>query len=80
MESSEAVGAGAYAVIGLATLLATGAFLENALPLGQTGHLFSAGTVPVINLAVGLEVAGGFVVLFIEFLKETRKPSQEKGP
>lgn len=73
VEIGEAVGAGAYALIGVATLLAGGAFLQNLLPLGQTGDLFSAGTVPIINYAVGLEVAGGFVLMFTEFLKETRK-------
>jgi multicomponent Na+:H+ antiporter subunit B len=80
VEAAEAIGAGGYAIIGLATMLASGAFLRNALPLGKTGDLFSAGTVPLINLAVGLEVAGGFVVLFAEFLKETRKPSEKPGP
>jgi multicomponent Na+:H+ antiporter subunit B len=73
IEFGEATGAGAYALIGLGTLLAGGAFLQNLLPLGHTGDLFSAGTVPVINFAVGLEVAGGFVLMFTEFLKETRK-------
>jgi multicomponent Na+:H+ antiporter subunit B len=73
IEFGEAAGAGAYALIGLATLLAGGTFLENLLPLGKTGELFSAGTVPVINYAIGLEVAGGFVLMFTEFLKETRK-------
>ncbi len=73
MDFSEATGAGAYALIGLGTLLASGAFLQNLLPLGQTGDLFSAGTIPVINFAVGLEVAGGFILMFDEFLKETRK-------
>lgn len=76
IEFGESAGAGAYALIGLATLLAGGAFLQNLLPLGKTGDLFSAGTVPVINFAVGLEVAGGFVLMFTEFLKETRKKSR----
>lgn len=79
IEAAEAAGAGAYVLIGLGTLLATGAFLENALPLGETGKLFSAGTVPLISAAVGLEVAGGFVLMFSEFLKETRKPSEQEA-
>lgn len=73
IEFDEAASAGAYALIGVATVVAGGAFLQNLLPLGQTGNLFSAGTIPVINFAVGLEVAGGFVLMFTEFLKETRK-------
>jgi multicomponent Na+:H+ antiporter subunit B len=80
IEIGESTGAGAYALIGLATLLAGGAFLQNLLPLGKTGDLFSAGTIPIINFAVGLEVAGGFVLMFTEFLKETRKkPQKEKA-
>ncbi|HTU20022.1 MAG TPA: MnhB domain-containing protein [Gemmataceae bacterium] len=73
IQFGESVGAGAYALIGIGTVLAGGAFLQNLLPLGQTGKLFSAGTVPVINFAVGVEVAGGFVLMFTEFLKETRR-------
>lgn len=60
--------------VGIGSLIAGGAFLQNVLPLGQTGTLLSAGTVPVINLFVGLEVAAGFVLLFAEFLEETRQP------
>jgi multicomponent Na+:H+ antiporter subunit B len=80
LELAEAAGAGGYALIGLATMLAGGTFLINALPLGQVGNLLSAGVVPVINLAVGVEVAGGFILVFTEFLKDTRKPSESKGP
>ena len=80
LDLAEAAGAGGYALIGLATMLASGVFLINCLPLGTTNTLFSAGTIPIINFAVGLEVAAAFVILFSEFLKDTRKPSQEKGP
>ena len=75
IDLAESIGAGGYALVGLGTLLTGGAFLENVLPLGKTGTLLSAGTVPVINLFVGLEVAAGFVLLFAEFLEETRQPS-----
>lgn len=80
LDVADALGAGGYAVIGFSAMLAGAAFLFNVLPLGTTGHLFSAGTIPLINLAVGLEVAGGFILVFAEFLKDTRKPSEEKGP
>ena len=46
-------------------------FLTNVLPLGQVNELFSGGTVWGINAFVGLEVAGGFVVLLFAFLQET---------
>jgi multicomponent Na+:H+ antiporter subunit B len=71
IEVAEAVGGGAFAVIGLAGLIATSSYLENFLGLGQIGALNSAGTVPLINLAVGLEVAAGFVLILFEFLAQT---------
>ncbi len=74
IDLAESIGAGGYALVGIGSLIAGGAFLQNVLPLGQTGTLLSAGTVPVINLFVGLEVAAGFVLLFAEFLEETRQP------
>jgi multicomponent Na+:H+ antiporter subunit B len=67
----EATGAGGYVLIGLFGLLAGGSFLYNALPLGTTGELVSAGTILPINVAVGLEVAAGFVLLLSEFLEQT---------
>lgn len=75
---ADAIGAGAYVLIGLGTLVASGVFLQNSLPLGQTGSLFSGGTILVINLAVGLEVSGGIVLMFAEFLKSTRKPAERE--
>jgi multicomponent Na+:H+ antiporter subunit B len=71
VEVCEAVGGGGFAVIGLAGLLAGVAYMENVLPLGQVGHLNSAGTVPLINLSVGLEVAAGFVLILVEFVEQT---------
>ena len=64
-------GGAAFAVIGMAGLIAGATYLENVLPLGEIGRLNSAGTVPLINLAVGLEVAAGFVLILIEFLEQT---------
>jgi multicomponent Na+:H+ antiporter subunit B len=71
IDQAEALGAGGYVVVGLFGLVASGAFLANALPFGVAGTLLSAGTIPVINLAVGLEVAAGFTLLLSEFLEQT---------
>jgi multicomponent Na+:H+ antiporter subunit B len=71
IDRAEALGAGGYVVTGLFGLVAAGAFLTNALPLGAPGTLLSAGTIPVINVAVGLEVAAGFTLLLSEFLEQT---------
>jgi multicomponent Na+:H+ antiporter subunit B len=71
LDPAEAAGAGGYVAVGLIGLLAAGQFLVNFLPLGVPNTLLSAGTIPVINLLVGLEVAAGFVLLLSEFLEQT---------
>lgn len=70
LDAVEAGGAGGYALIGLLGLLGGGAFLENVLPLGEAGCVFSAGTIPLINASVALAVTAGFTMLFREFLEE----------
>ncbi len=71
VEVAEATGAFAYDAIGLAGVVSGGVFLRNVLPLGKTGMVNSGGTIALISLAVGLEVAGGFVLLLRAFLEET---------
>jgi multicomponent Na+:H+ antiporter subunit B len=70
VELAEAAGAGGLALIGLAGLVFGGSFFLNFLPLGTAGSLLSAGTILAGNLAVGLAVAGGFVLLLSEFLEQ----------
>jgi multicomponent Na+:H+ antiporter subunit B len=72
-EWGEALGAAAFACLGIAGLLAAGAFLVNLIPRGNFGDLFSAGTVPVLNGAVGVEVASGTMVLLAKFLEQAIK-------
>ena len=82
-DTAESVGAAAYVAIGLLGVAAGTAFLANVLPLGRPGALLSAGTIPPINLAVGLEVAGGFLLLLSEFLEQTlvvRRPGRSREP
>src|SRR5690348_13775325 len=67
---AESGGAGGYAVIGTAALLFGAHFLTNIIPLGTTGDLFSSGTIAVISACVGLEIAGGFVLLMQTYLRE----------
>jgi multicomponent Na+:H+ antiporter subunit B len=79
LDAAEATGAAGYVAVGLLGVAAGMTFLANVLPLGQPGALLSAGTIPVINLAVGLEVAAGFVLLISEFLEQTlvvRRPGE----
>lgn len=70
LDVTKALAALAYAGIGLLGLLAGGAYLENVLPLGERGGLGSAGTIPLLNLASGIGVAAGLVLLAHEFLTE----------
>jgi multicomponent Na+:H+ antiporter subunit B len=70
VESAKGAGAAAFVLIGIGGLIAGGAFLENFLPLNDPGELVSAGTIPLLSIAVGFEVAGGFVLLLSEFLEQ----------
>ena len=77
----EALGAAAFAAIGLVALITGGAFLLNVLPTGTRGQLLSAGTVPLLNAAVGIAVACGITVLLAQFLAQeiTVAPRREKS-
>ena len=78
-EVSEAAAAAAYVLLGLFGLAATGAFLVNFLPYGTLGQLASAGTVPLLNVAVGVEVGSGMVLLLAEFLEQTLVLRERSG-
>jgi multicomponent Na+:H+ antiporter subunit B len=69
-EAGEAAGAAAFGALGIAGIVITGAFLADIVPGGTFGQLLSAGTVPVLNGAVGLEVGCGVVVLLAHFLQQ----------
>ena len=71
LDFGEGLGAGGFVAIGLAGLIAGAAFLQNVVPLGPVGTVYSAGTIPLINLAVGLEVGAGFLLMVSEFLTQT---------
>jgi len=70
LEASDATGAAAYALIGLGGLIFASIYLKNFLPLGTSGHLLSAGTMPLNSIAVGLEVTGAFLLTWTEFLDQ----------
>ncbi|MEP6952566.1 MAG: MnhB domain-containing protein [Solirubrobacteraceae bacterium] len=69
LEVTEAVGGAAFLALAIGTLVAAGAMLQNDLPLGTAGMLLSAGTIPIGNIAVGVEVAGGVALVLAEFLE-----------
>jgi multicomponent Na+:H+ antiporter subunit B len=76
---AEAAGTGAIVLVGCAGMLAGQQFLTNFLPHGQTGALFSTGTVALLSLAVGVEVAGGVVVLLAQFLEQALSVRKERA-
>jgi multicomponent Na+:H+ antiporter subunit B len=67
---AECTGAAGYAIIGISALLVGANFLTNIVPLGTTGDVFSSGTIAIISVCVGIEVAGGFVQLTQVYLQE----------
>ncbi|TJZ99746.1 MnhB domain-containing protein [Actinacidiphila oryziradicis] len=71
LDGIDAVAAGAFTTLGLAGLVTGAAYLQNVLPLGTFNTLSSGGLVPVINAAVGVEVASGVIVLLACFLDQT---------
>ncbi|MFF5493864.1 hydrogen gas-evolving membrane-bound hydrogenase subunit E [Streptomyces aquilus] len=70
-EVGDALAVSAYLVTGLAGLIGGTAFLANTLlPYGTFNTLSSGGTVPLLNAAVGMEVACAVVVLLARFLDQ----------
>jgi multicomponent Na+:H+ antiporter subunit B len=66
----EAAGEIAYLGVGIAGFATAAGFLANFLPLAPFGTLLSAGIVPVLSLAVGIEVGAGVVILLAAFLRQ----------
>jgi multicomponent Na+:H+ antiporter subunit B len=67
VEAGEAAGAAGFALVGLGGLIFAGTFFANFIALGTPGSFLSSGTIPISNLAVGIEVAGAFLLLWTEF-------------
>lgn len=70
LEASEGLGASGFALIGLGGLVIAGAYMQNFIAPGQVGFLISGGTLPLLNIAVGLEVMGALLVILGEFLDQ----------
>lgn len=69
LDPLEALGAGGFVVIGLASLAGGLAFLTNLFGPGIVGTLQSGGSIPFVNWAAGVEVAAANVSLFAQFLR-----------
>ena len=72
MDAFEALGALVYVGCGFAGVYYGLPFMTNVMPLGTAGSVWAGGLMLVINAGVTCAVLGGFSVLFIEFLEETR--------
>ncbi|MDY0811361.1 MnhB domain-containing protein [Kitasatospora purpeofusca] len=82
LDVADSLAAASFTLVGLAGLVVGGAFLENVLPLGTFDEITSGGTVPVLNAAVGVEVACGLIALVAHFLDqavELADPEPETG-
>ncbi|MEU0604014.1 MnhB domain-containing protein [Streptomyces sp. NPDC006393] len=79
-EIGDALSASAYLVLGFAGVLAGTAFLANTLlPYGTFNTLSSGGTVPLLNAAIGMEVACAVVVLLARFLDQAVEIEEGSG-
>jgi multicomponent Na+:H+ antiporter subunit B len=70
LEVVDALGAGSYALIGVAPLILGVPFLTNFLPLGFTGDVFSSGTIALISACIGFEVTAAFLLVGYTYLEE----------
>jgi multicomponent Na+:H+ antiporter subunit B len=80
VEVADAVGAAAYTLVALAGLVFGVAVMDNVLPFGTTGSLLSGGTVPVLSIAVGVEVTAGVTLILSEFVDQMLlRPGRGRG-
>jgi multicomponent Na+:H+ antiporter subunit B len=70
VEVADAVGAAAFVLVAIGGLVFGVAALANFLPLGTLGAWPSGGTIPVLSVIVGVEVAGAMALILTEFLDQ----------
>lgn len=76
IEVVESLGAAGFAAIAFGGLIAGGAFFFNFLPYGTAG-LLTGGAIPLDNIAVGLEVAGGILMVTSELFDQRLRQGGE---
>lgn len=69
LDPLESLGAGGYAIVGLAALASGSAFLTNLFGPGVAGKLLSGGSIPVLNWTSAIAVTCAMLLLFAEFLE-----------
>jgi multicomponent Na+:H+ antiporter subunit B len=70
LEFADAAGAAGFALLGVGGLVFAGVFFQNFLDLGKPGSLNAAGTIPLVSVSIGIEVAGAFLLIWTEFLDQ----------
>jgi multicomponent Na+:H+ antiporter subunit B len=70
VEIADSVGAAAYTLVAIAGLVFGVAVMDNVLPLGTQGSLLSGGIVPVLSIAVGVEVTAAITLILTEFVDQ----------
>lgn len=78
-ENGEAAGVAAFAALGFAGMAVAGPYLANIVPFGTFGQLLSAGTVPLLNVAVGLAVGSGGMVMLGKFFDQVFTVRRDEG-
>jgi multicomponent Na+:H+ antiporter subunit B len=74
VDFAEGVGAGGYAGVGIASLVAGSLYLQNFIDLGTKGTLAAGGIIQLLNGASALAVAAGLILLCHEYLEEVMYP------
>jgi multicomponent Na+:H+ antiporter subunit B len=68
----ETGGALFFVLIGIMGIVFEGAFLDNLNFLNQEAStFFSAGSIPIINLGIGLKVGAGLAIIFYSMIQKT---------
>jgi multicomponent Na+:H+ antiporter subunit B len=70
VEVADAVGAASYTLIAVAGLVFGVAVMDNVLPFGTAGSLLSGGIVPVLSVAVGVEVTAAVTLILSELVDQ----------
>lgn len=79
IEAAKAVGLAGFAAIGVLGLAAGAGFLANYWPYGTLRSLTSAGIVEPLNVATGLEVSAGVVLLLSRFLQQVLRIRKDEA-
>ncbi len=74
----EGGGALVFVLAGVGPMVWHADFLQNIMPLGQFRDMLSGGLMQIVNAGVAFAVLGGFSLVFLEFLEETRAPQEPR--